>query len=663
MTIIRGAHALVRSRQPGRLCVERSMRTRASAADQGVRPTKRTNWLWHVCILLFCTTAHASPEIRKVEPPNWWIGHSLNPVRLLISGKGLARAAVNCSVEGVKVGPAKASDSGTYLFVDLEIRSDAKAGSYPLQVITSEGAVTAPFQLLAPLSRKDRFQGFSSDDVVYLIMPDRFANGDPSNDDPSISRGLHDRLKPRYYHGGDLQGILQHLPYLKDLGVTALWINPIYDNVNHVNEHEKYDGQLVTDYHGYGAVDFYAVDEHFGDLAIFQRLVDAAHALGIKIIQDQVANHTGPYHPWVTDSPTPTWFNGTLQKHLANTWQTWTLMDPHATPALQRSTLEGWFINILPDLNQNDPEVSRYLIQNTLWWIASTGMDGIRQDTLPYVPRSFWRAWMQAIKREYPGFRVVGEMFDEDPGLVSFFQGGKTQFDGIDSGVDSLFDFPLYGAIRRVFTRKAPAEELAKVLAHDYLYKDPNVLVTFLGLHDVARFMNEPGADLEELKLAFTFLMTARGIPMIYYGDEIAMPGGNDPDNRRDFPGGWREDPRNAFERHGRRPAEQAVFDHVRRLTHLRARLAPLRCGSMQQLAAGARSYAYARVTGTSTVLVAFNTGNEKSSLSIQTASLRIPENQLLHDELGVAPDAQANGGRLTVELPAHSAAVYAITQ
>ena len=476
-----------------------------------------------------------------------------------------------------------------------------------------------------PLSRQDRFQGFSSDDVLYLIMPDRFANGDPSNDDPSLSRGLHDRLKPRYYHGGDLQGILQHLPYLKDLGVTALWINPIYDNVNHVNEHEKYDGQLVTDYHGYGAVDFYAVDEHFGDLAIFQRLVDAAHALGIKIIQDQVANHTGPYHPWVTDSPTPTWFNGTLQKHLANTWQTWTLMDPHATPALQRSTLEGWFINILPDLNQNDPEVSRYLIQNTLWWIASTGMDGIRQDTLPYVPRSFWRAWMQAIKREYPGFRVVGEMFDEDPGLVSFFQGGKTQIDGIDSGIDSLFDFPLYGAIRRVFTRKAPAEELAKVLAHDYLYKDPNVLVTFLGLHDVARFMNEPGADLEELKLAFTFLMTARGIPMIYYGDEIAMPGGNDPDNRRDFPGGWREDPRNAFERHGRRPAEQAVFDHVRRLTHLRARLTALRRGSMQHLAAGARIYAYARVMGTSTVLVALNTGNEKSSLSIQTASLRIP--------------------------------------
>jgi glycosidase len=621
-------------------------------------------WFSHACVLLFCcATAYPSPEVRKIEPPNWWIGHSLNPVRLLISGKGLAGAAVKCSVEGVSLGPAKASDTGTYLFVDLEIRSDAKAGSYPLQVVTSEGAVTAPFQLLAPLSRQGRFQGFSSDDVIYLIMPDRFANGDPSNDDPPISRGLHDRRKSRYYHGGDLQGILQHLRYLKELGVTALWISPIYDNVNHVNEREKYDGQPITDYHGYGAVDFYAVDEHFGDLATFQRLVDAAHSLGIKIIQDQVANHTGPYHPWVADSPTATWFNGTAQKHLANTWQTWTVMDSHATPALQRSTLEGWFADILPDLNQTDSEVSRYLIQNTLWWIASTGMDGIREDTLPYVPRTFWRSWMHAIKREYPGFRVVGEMFDEDPALVSFFQGGKPQFDGVDSGVDSLFDFPLYGAIRRVFARKGPVEELAKVLAHDYLYQDPNLLVTFLGLHDVARFMNEPSANLEELKLTFTFLMTVRGIPMIYYGDEIAMRGGNDPDNRRDFPGGWREDSRNAFELRGRLPEEQAIFDHLRRLTHLRARLAALRRGSMQHLAAGERIYAYARVLGASVVLVAFNTGTEKASLSIQNSAFRIPGSASLHDELGSAPDAQASAGRLTVELPAHSAAVYTIAQ
>ena len=338
-------------------------------------------------------------------------------------------------------------------------------------------------------------------------------------------------------------------------------------------------------------------------------------------------------------------------------------MDPHAMPALQKSTLDGWFIDILPDLNQNDPEVSLYLIQNTLWWIASSGIDGIRQDTLPYVPRAFWRAWMQAIKLEYPGFRVVGEMFDEDPALVSFFQGGKPQFDGIDSGIDSVFDFPLYGAIRRVFTRKAPAEELAKVLAHDRLYPNPSLLVTFLGLHDVARFMNEPGANVEELKQAFTFLMTARGIPMIYYGDEIAMRGGNDPDNRRDFPGGWRDDSRNAFEPSGRRPDEQVVFDHLRRLAHLRQRLAPLRRGSFEQLAAAEYVYAYARVLGDSAVLVAFNTGNEKASLSIQTPSLRIPKSASLDDLLGAAPAAKADAGRLVIDLPVRTAGVYSLSQ
>ena len=614
-------------------------------------------------VLLFVCGACAAPEVRKVEPPNWWTGHSLNPVRLLISGQDLRGAIVKCTVEGITPSSTHTSTAGTYLFVDLDIRKDAKPGAYPLQVVTADGAVTAPFQLLAPMPREGRFQGFSADDVIYLIMPDRFANGETSNDDPPSARGLHDRHKPRYYHGGDLQGILNHLLYLKDLGVTALWLTPIYTNVNHLNEREKYDGQPVTDYHGYGAVDFYAVDEHLGNLATFQKLVDAAHSLGLKIIQDQVANHTGPYHPWAADAPTPTWFNGTAQKHLANTWQTWTLMDPHATPVLSRSTLEGWFIDVLPDLNQNDPEVSRYLIENTLWWIATTGIDGIREDTLPYVPRSFWRDWSAAIKREYPGFRVVGEMFDEDPALVSFFQGGKPRFDGIDSGIDALFDFPLYGAIRRVFARKAPAEDLAKLLAHDHLYPNPDLLVTFLGLHDVARFMNEPGVTADELKLAFTFLMTTRGIPMVYYGDEIAMRGGNDPDNRRDFPGGWREDFRNAFQPSGRRPEEQAVFDHLRRLTHLRARLTPLRRGSLLNLAANDRIYAFARVAGSEVVLVAFNTGSEKAAVSIQTAAFRTPENALLHDELGAAPDAQARAGRLTFELPPHSAAVYYLAQ
>jgi glycosidase len=353
-----------------------------------------------------------------------------------------------------------------------------------------------------------------------------------------------------------LQGVIDRLPYLKDLGVTALWLNPWYDNVDQLNRKERYstdnrlspEGDPITDYHGYGAVNFYAVDEHFGTMAKLKELVDTAHALGLKVVQDQVANHTGPYHEWVTNPPTPTWFNGTLTDHLENTWQTWTLPDPNASPALQRATLEGWFIDLLPDLNQNDEDCARYLIQNSLWWVGTTGIDAVRQDTLPYVPRGFWSAWTTALKREFPKLNVIGEMFDGDAAKVSFFQTGRTRFDGIDSGIELLFDFPLYYPVRRVFAEGQSLKQLPEALARDQLYPDPSSLVVFLGLHDVPRFMNEPGATVQGLKLAYTFLFTTRGIPLIYYGDEIAMPGEGDPDNRRDFPGGWLSDPLRASE-------------------------------------------------------------------------------------------------------------------
>ncbi len=612
----------------------------------------------------------AAPEVTKVEPPNWWVGHSLNPVRLLIRGKNLKGATARSSEPGVKTGQTFANAAGTYLFVDLDIQKYAKPGSYPLQIVTRDGTATAPFQLLSPLPRAGRFQGFSSDDIIYLIMTDRFADGDPANDDPAISRGLFDRHKARYYHGGDFQGTIDHLPYLKDLGVTALWLTPVYDNVNHLNEREEYDGQPITDYHGYGAVDFYGVEEHFGDLALLKKLVDSAHALGMKVIEDQVANHTGPYHPWATDSPTPTWFNGTVEHHLANTWQIWTLADPRAPASLQKTTLEGWFMNILPDLNQNDPLTAQYLIQNTLWWIGSTGIDGIREDTLPYVPRSFWHDWMQAIKLEYPNFRVVGEMWDEDPALVSFFQGGRKQFDGVDSGVDALFDFPLYGAIRRGFAHHAPAEELAKVLAHDRLYPNPNFLVTFLGSHDTERFMNE--GNVEDLKMAFSLLMTTRGIPMIYYGDEIAMPGGGDPDNRRDFPGGWREDPQNAFQASGRTPQEQAIFEYVQRLARARERLEPLRRGATLDLVTKDQVYAFARILGDRVVVVVLNTDQKPMPVTIDTSGTPIPSQRIislpnpptdLHDELGAGPDAEWNFSQMTVEMPPRTAGIYVLRQ
>lgn len=592
-----------------------------------------------------CAALSAAPVVTKVEPPSWWTGHSINPVRVLIRGTALTGARVQAGDSGISVGAPQVNANGTYLFIDVTIR---RAGSHHLKITTADGSTSAPFEALDPLPRPCRFQGFSENDLIYLIMPDRFANGDPSNDDPAISKGLYDRAKPRYYHGGDLQGIIDHLPYLKDLGVTAIWINPVYDNANHLNEREKYDGQAITDYHGYGAVDFYAVDEHLGDLAKLRELTDAAHRAGIKMILDMVANHTGPYHPWVADPPTPTWFHGTAAHHPTECWQTWTLIDPHAPPAFQTCTLDGWFLDILPDLNQDDPETARYLIQNTLWWVGAAGLDGIRQDTLPYVPRKFWRDWMAAINKEYPDLRVVGEMYDGDPALVSFFQGGRKQFDGVDSGVQSLFDFPQFYPIRRAFAQGQSIKELAIMLGHDYLYPNPNNLVTFLGLHDMERFMNEKGATADGLKLAFTYLMTSRGIPMIYYGDEIAMRGGNDPDNRRDFPGGWPDDPKTAFTAQGRDAEQQSVFEYVRKLARLRSQTADLRSGAMAQLAVTDNIYAYRR----GGIIVALNNDTQPAAVEVDAAD------GAWHDLLGGIPGANATNRVLKFSLPPRSAAI-----
>jgi glycosidase len=516
--------------------------------------------------VLLAAAAFAGPTVSKVEPPNWWPEHTLNPVRVLIRGTGLTSATVKAA--GLKTSNTRVNAAGTYLLVDVEIPRSAKPGRYSLQIQTPSGHTEADFRLETPLDPAGRFQGFSADDVLYLIMPDRFADGDPENDDPAISRGMFDRKKSRYYHGGDIQGIIDHLPYLQSLGVTAIWITPVYDNTNTLNHQQAVNGEAIADYHGYGATDYYGVEEHLGTLALLRKLVDEAHSHGIKVIQDQVANHVGPGHPWVTDSPKPTWFHGTPAQHVNETWQIWSLTDHAASPELQRDVLDGWFVNILPDMNQEDDDVKRYEIQNALWWVGMAGFDGIRQDTLPYVPVAFWKDWSAALHRQYPKLRVVGEVFDGDPAVPSFFQG---------TAVDTVFDFPTYFNMREIFAKGGSLENAAKTLAKDRYYADANSLVTFLGLHDVARFLNEPGATAAGLKLAFTYLLTGRGTPMIYYGDELGMAGGEDPDNRRDFPGGWKEDSRNAFEETGRTAQEQEIFRHVQRLLALRAKTPALR--------------------------------------------------------------------------------------
>jgi neopullulanase len=587
-----------------------------------------------------------APVIEKVEPPNWWAGHSINPVRILVRGKHLAGARMTCP--RLACASVRVNAAGTYAFVDVTVPRGATVGSYPLTLRTAGGAASIPFTVSAALPAAGRFRGFSSDDVIYLIMPDRFANGDTANDQPPSARGVVDRSNPRRFHGGDLAGIRARLPYLKSLGVTAIWMNPIFDNTNTLDTIETVNRQPTTAYHGYHAIDFYGVEEHFGDMAEVKRLVDDAHAQGIKIILDMVANHTSAYHPWVDDSPTPTWYNGTRRNHLANTFQGWTIADPYAPAELRRETLDGWFVNFLPDLNQGDPEVARYITQNTLWWIGMTGVDGIRQDTWQYVPRGYWRDWMTAINRQYPAFRVVGEVLEGDPSLNSFHQGGRVGFDGIDPKVQSMFDFPVYFTMRDAFARGRPLKQVALMVARDHLYPNPHALVTLLGSHDERRFMGEQGATIDGLKLAYTFLLTTRGIPLLYYGDEIAMPGGGDPDNRRDFPGGWPGDPRNAFDASARSADEQAVWTHLQKLLQLRAARADLRGRALEHLVVTDQQYVYRR--GRSVVALNNDT---------KPAEVRVPRMEGTTDALGICPAPRRDGTVSVVTIPARSGCVF----
>ncbi len=614
-----------------------------------------------IAVFAFAAIAQA-PAFEKVEPPSWWKGSTINPVRVLITGKNLQGSRVTVAPEsGLRTGNVKVSENGHYLFVDITVTPAAKIGTQKLTVGSPKGSVTVPFEINSKSMGASKFRGYTPDDVIYFLIPDRFADGDTSNNDPEKSKGLFDRSLGRHYHGGDLQGVINKLPYLKSLGVTAIWTTPFYDNNDKPDYKEMYDGMpFTTGYHGYGATDMYGVDEHLGDMAKLKEFVQKAQAMGFKVIQDQVANHTGPYHRWAEDPPTATWWNGTLKDHLSNNWQKWTAMNPRATYQTQKRNIDGWFIDILPDFNQNDPEVEKYLIQNSLWWLEQGGFDSVRMDTLPHVPRTFWAKWGSAIKREYPKVNILGELFDSDPALIAYFQAGRKGHDGIDPQIDTLYDFALFYQIRGAFARGESIRGVSQMLARDWIYPNPNVLTTFLGVHDMERFMNERGATTDGLKLAQTFIMTTRGTPLLYYGDEIAMPGGGDPDNRRDFPGGFPGDAKNAFSASGRTASENDVFDHLAKLGKLRQELEPLRRGKTLDLLDEEQQSAYARVTDRQAVIVVFNNDTKPAKVSFDISMIKqIAANASLTNALGSALAVKAEKGKLKFTMPARTAAIF----
>ena len=619
-----------------------------------------------VAFLLLVSGCFAqAPSVEKIDPPSWWVGSTINPVRVLLRGRNLAGARIESATPGISASNFEASANGHYLFADVRIAENVKAGEHDLRIVTPAGTTNAKFGIFQQQPRLGNYNGFLPDDVIYFVFTDRFADGDPSNNDPAKSKGLYDRKKGRHYHGGDLQGIIDKLPYIKSLGATAIWTTPVYDNADKEDTLETYPPEMptTTGFHGYGAVDFYGVDEHLGDMAKLKEFVQKAHQAGFIVLQDQVMNHTGPYHVWANDPPTPNWFNGTVQNHVSNNWQKWTTMNPRATYQTQRRNIDGWFIDILPDLNQNNPEVEKYLIQHSLWWIAQVGFDSIRMDTLPHVPRTFWAKWGAAVHREFPKVNILGELFDSDPVLLSYFQKGRRGHDGIDPEIDTLYDFGLFYPIRNAFAKGGNVREVSQMFARDWIYPKPSALVTFLGVHDMPRFMNEEGATTEGLKLAQTLILTSRGTPLLYYGDEIAMPGGKDPDNRRDFPGGFPGDARNAFTAQGRSAQENDVFNHLAKLGEVRKLHEPIRRGRSLDLVDEEQQFAYARLTDKAAVIVIFNNDKKPAEVNFDLAfiSKQIGVDATLADALGKLPDIRVNDGKAGATIPARSAGVYVV--
>jgi len=604
-------------------------------------------------------TIQPAPFIIKVEPPSWWARHTINPVRLLVRGRNLAGARVISLNPAARVSGVVVNKNSTYLFANVSISPTARPGEYPLRLETTTGRTTIPFHLEAPLDPRTHFQGITTDDVIYLIMTDRFANGDLSNDAPVDSpAAANDRTNPRAYHGGDLRGIINHLQYFKDLGVTALWLTPWYDNWNGVNNCDK-PWCPNTYYHGYHAIDYYGVEDHFGDMSTLRELTEKAHALGLKIIQDQVANHVGSRHPWVTDPPLDDWFHGTAAQHTVNRFKNSVLLSPHANKDEVRNTLDGWFNDDLPDMNQEEPEVARYEIQNSLWWIGMTGLDAIRQDTIQYMPRQFIRDLSNSLHRQYSKMWMVGEVFERDAAQTAFFIGGHTGWDGIDTKLDSVFDFSLWNASLLAFTNKLPMQALRYQLKYDALYPSPLRITTLANNHDTVRFMSLEGATLEGAMMHSAFTLSVRGTPQLYYGEEIAMEGKDDPDDRRDFPGGFPGDARNAFQSSGRMRDEARMWEWTRDWIRLRRDHSALRDGRLIDLFYDDDAYVFARQDSRETIIIAINRAPQEKKVVIPARAISLRDGADLATLIGSAVRARVANGQAVLTVPARSAVAY----
>ncbi|HSP89155.1 MAG TPA: alpha-amylase family glycosyl hydrolase, partial [Ignavibacteriaceae bacterium] len=474
--------------------------------------------------ILFFLSVFIYPQeikINKIEPPNWWAGMNRDEVQLMVYGENLTSLKASFDNEDIEVVEIHKIDNPSYAFIDIEISSGIEPGTYKLTLENAGSKTEFNYPIIQRETEKENHMGFTPDDIIYLIMPDRFSNGDPSNDIVEGYEDTLDRSKGNTRHGGDLQGIINQLDYLKGLGITAIWLNPVLENNCRVS------------YHGYAATDLYKVDPRLGTNELYKQLISEAHKKGIKIILDHVANHIHINHQWMKNLPFDDWTNGSAETYNRTNHDKIAYVDIHGDPLKLENSASGWFTPYMPDLNQRNPYMANYIIQNTIWWMEYAGIDGIREDTYPYADAEFMAEWAEAILDEYPNTNIVGEVWKGDPVYLAAYQEQSMFTPDFDSKLPSVTDFGLTDALRYYLSGQRNLNNIYEILGMDFVYYNPDNLVTFIDNHDVTRAMFAAKEDLSKVKMALQILLTTRGIPQLYYGFEIGMVGGEDDGNKR----------------------------------------------------------------------------------------------------------------------------------
>ena len=571
----------------------------------------------YIILAMICIAgimAGADYKLNHVDPPMWWTGMNNPEIMLTLQGDGIADLNPVISYPGLTVKTITHTTNRNYLFITLALDENIQAGTVKIEFYKDKKQLLSHnFELKNRQAGSAMRESFSPRDVIYLLMPDRFSNGDPSNDSKENLKEKANRSNQDGRHGGDILGIINQLDYLRDLGITAIWTTPLLE-----------DDMAAYSYHTYATTDYFKIDGRYGSNADYARLAEECHKRGLKLIMDMVPNHCASEHWWMKDLPMNDWVHQFPEFTRTNyTIATWN--DPHASVYDAKLNEDGWFDITMPDLNQDNPFVLTYFKQFAIFWVEYTGLDGIRVDTYPYNDKMKIAEWTKAIREEYPNLNIVGECWQHRPSEIAYWQSGVKNYDNYDSWLPTVMDFPLTDALNAAFNENIQnwdqgASRFYNVYVMDYLYANPDNLLVFLDNHDTERFTEQIGYDMQKFKLAAAHLLTTRGIPQIYYGTEILMGGQKskgDGDIRRDFPGGWPGDARNAFTQEGRTSQENEAFNYIRTLLNYRKVNPVLHSGKMIQFIPRDNVYVYFRMNEEKTVMVILNNSGDQRTLDM----------------------------------------------